>query len=305
MKVLRWRWLLVNLLISHAVCAQFYFAANGKTEPELLWEAGLSPGIFNCLTDLGGSKGAGKKFVSDINWNQTRPCLGAFVSASWHYQFGIRLQAIAGSVTGSDAVLKTARDEARNRYLRNLRVKTSVLEVSVLTEWFPLMLIDGSREVPLFSPYLLGGAGIFHYNPTTEIDNHRVNLRQLHTEGQGFAEYPDRRIYSSYSWCLPLGAGVKYDAGRAVNIRLDLTYRITGTDYLDDVSTRYIDPTIFSRHLSAADALLAIRLADRSNELTPGSANHLSAIRGNPANRDAYFSCNLTASVALGRWLAK
>jgi len=123
----------------------------------------------------------------------------------------------------------------------------------------------------------------------------------LHTEGQGFKEYPQRSDYSTLSWCIPAGAGVKYDASGLLNCRFEMVYRFTGTDYLDDVSRQYIDASLFGKYLSPANAITATALADRSGELAGGTKNNNNAIRGNPANKDAWFSCMFTISIALGR----
>ena len=45
----------------------------------------------------------------------------------------------------------------------------------------------------------------------------------------------------------------------------------------------------------------AIKLADRSAEITAGAKNNENDIRGNPKDRDAWFSFMLTISIALGR----
>ena len=215
--------------------------------------------------------------------------------------YGIRLQATAGQVTGTDDVLKSRSGPAHNRYLRHLHFKTTILELVAMGEIHLLTLLRKNQDLPLLSPYLLAGAGFFSYTPKAQFNNRWVALRPLHTEGQDFAEYPDRTTYKQLSWCIPFGAGIKYDAGRLLNFRLEIVYRVTGTDYLDDVSKQYVDPLLFSKYLPANEAAMAATLADRSTELTGGSSNNKNAIRGNPANKDAYFSLQLGASIALGR----
>ena len=292
-------------LISHSLHCQFYFSSNNRTEPELLWELGAAAGAMNCLTDIGGNKGKGSKFIKDINWNQTQLACDAFVSATWHYLFSVRLQAAMGHASGNDQVLNNSTGAARNRYLRNLQFTTSIAEATVSTELYPLIILDKNRSIPLLSPYLIAGVGCFHYNPKAWLKNEWIDLRPLHTEGEGFREYPGRHTYSSFSWCAPVGAGIKYDAAGFIDLRLEILYRFTGTDYLDDVSTRYIDPSLFSKYLSPAQSQLAVTLADRSGEITTGAMNANNAVRGNPTNRDAYFSFMISISIVLGRVAAK
>ena len=293
--------LLIGQLLCQAVQCQYYFNANNQPEPELMWEAGLAAGTMNCLTDLGGNNGRGKKFIKDINWNQSGFCAGVFLSATWQSVFAIKLQAGWGQVAGTDEVLKNSDGIARNRYLRHLHFKSDIIELSASGELHLVALLNKHGNLPLFSPYLIAGIGCFHYNPQARFNNIWVDLRPLHTEGQGFKEYPERQEYSSISWCLPMGMGVKYDAGRLINCRLELLYRVTGTDYLDDVSKNYADPLFFNSNLPPARAAMAIQLADRSNEIAANPKNTTGAIRGNPSNKDAYFSIMLSAGIALGR----
>lgn len=301
MKCNRYACLAIAQLICYALQSQYYFSSNNRPEPDLMWEAGLSAGAMNCLTDIGGTKGPGKKFIKDINWNQTQPCAGVMLSATWKSLYAIRLQATFGSVKGNDKVLQSSEDVSINRYLRNLHFKSKMLEVALQGDLHVLPLIDHTRDLPLFSPYITAGVGFFHFNPQALLNNQWVSLPPLHTEGQGFREYPQRNNYSTFTWCVPTGIGVKYDASRLVNGRFELVYRFTGTDYLDDVSQQYIDPLLFSKYLSPANAVTAAALADRSAELSGGAKNEANAIRGNPANKDAYFSAMFTISIALGR----
>ena len=292
--------LVIGQLFCHSVYSQYYFSANNRVEPELLWEAGLSAGIMNCLTDIGGNNGAGKRFIKDINWNQTQMGGSVFANVSWHYLFGIKANATVGWVAGADAVLKNSLGLARNRYLRNLQFKTSIAELSFAAELYPFMLFN-SGNIAVLSPYLLAGIGGFHYSPKAWFNNKWIDLRSMHTEGEGFIEYPDRHVYGQWAWCLPAGAGIRYDAAGLVNLRFEIVYRFTGTDYLDDVSKGYINASLFNRYLSSAQAMEASQLADRSAELNGGVKNNPNDIRGNPANKDAWFSAMFSASIVLGR----
>ncbi len=292
-------WLFIAQLTCHCLYGQYYLSASNQAEPDIIWQLGTAAGAMNCITDIGGS--ATKKILPGINWNQTQWGAGFFASASWRYLFALRLQGNWAHIAGSDQVLTDASGPARNRYLRNLQFKTSIAELAALAELYPLMIINKDRPLNRISPYLATGAGVFKYNPQARWHNSWVSLRPLHTEGEGFKEYPGNHPYSAFSWCLPLGAGIRYDAGNLVNVGFECLYRFTGTDYLDDVSKQYIDPSLFSQYLSAAQSILAAQLADRSTELPVGTRHLPNDMRGNPANRDAYFSCVLSAAVVLNR----
>jgi hypothetical protein len=294
------------LLLISFIClrlnGQYYFSGNNNEEPELLWELGAYTGAMNCLTDLGGSKGTGKKFIKDINWTKTQFCGGLFVSATWHSLVAVRMEGIYGQVTASDDVLKNVQGIARQRYLRNLHFKSSIAELALSAEFHPLFLSTSEdAEAPLCSPYITAGAGFFYYNPQTKLNNNWIDLRPLHTEGQGFKEYPNRPEYKSTSWSVPIGAGIKYDKAGLVNYRFEIVYRITGTDYLDDVSTNYINPYLFKLYMPANKADLAMQLADRSGTVDPGNTNKDGNKRGNPKDKDAYFTFNIKISLTLNR----
>ena len=52
--------------------AQYYFYNDDYFDSDIIYEAGASFGIMNCLTDLGGHKGLGKPFLKDLNFGNTQ-----------------------------------------------------------------------------------------------------------------------------------------------------------------------------------------------------------------------------------------
>lgn len=274
--------------------AQAYYSNNRYYEPAVLYEAGISAGGINCLTDIGGHKGTGKKFIKDINWNNMRYGIGLFVHASWQQALSVRLQGTWAQVTASDDDLKGIDGPAQYRYRRHLSFRTSITELAGLVEFHPLLLgTYPDNDYPLCSPYAITGIGCFYYNPQARYHHGWIDLRPLHTEGQGFTT--DRKPYKNFSWCLPIGGGIKYDPGGLLLLRIEVVYRFTGTDYLDDVSLNYIDPALFFTYLPATRAAVAAQLADRRASGSPGEQ------RGNSHNRDAYFDCSLKLALALNR----
>jgi hypothetical protein len=151
----------------------------------------------------------------------------------------------------------------------------------------------------LFSPYIIAGIGFFYYNPQAKLNNIWVDLRPLHTEGQGF---PGHGTYRPTSWCIPLGAGIMYDAGDLLTCRVEMIYRVTGTDYLDDVSNNYIDPALYKTYLPALQAAMAEQLAYQRSTIVP-VAPMAGSSRGNPRNNDAYITCSFKVALVLNRRL--
>lgn len=280
--------------------AQFYFYNNTCFEPVTTWEAGASAGGMNCLTDLGGKGGTSRKFIRDVNWNNTRLCGGWYLEGVYHSVIGARLEAGFGRVTAGDSLLKNISSPAYGRYLRNLSFRSDIAEASLIAVFYPSALLYRNKEsLPAVLPYVLAGVGYFTFNPEAFINNTWISLAPLHTEGQGFAGYPGRKPYRLEQFNLPVGIGITYEAGTLLHLRAEVIYRKLWTDYLDDVSKTYIDPSAFYLNLPAATAATAAHLADRRSRLD--YIPHAGDRRGNPENNDAYFSFNLKLALVLGR----
>lgn len=147
------------------------------------------------------------------------------------------------------------------RVQRNLSFETSIIEFSVLGEYY---LFDLAEK--RFSPYVFGGGAVFHYNPYAMYgNNQKAYLRPLSTEGQGLPGYGKK--YSLTQPAIPFGGGFKYLLSDKIEIGVELGLRKLFTDYLDDVSTNYADQA----ELLAAKGQLAVDLSYRGDEVTGGS----------------------------------
>ncbi len=291
------------LIIAHTASPQSYFYNNRYYDKDLLYELNVSAGGMNCLTDLGGRSGPGKGFIKDLNIGHTRLTAGFGAGLIYRYKTGIRLDLNAGTLYANDNILKDDASEARMRYLRNLHFRSTVLELLVITEWFPLAMLftAGHEGAPRFAPYMMGGVGLFYFNPQANLNGIWIDLRPLRTEGQGFHEYPDRKPYTLTQVNFPVGIGLKYELSALFNLKLEILHRITTTDYLDDVSTTYIHPALFGNYLDAPGAGLAAALYDRRAGLNVQYTAAPGAIRGSSKRNDAYFSVMLKLSLVIGR----
>ena len=309
------RYLLIIAIIS--ICfgtsnnanAQYYFYNDNYYDAPITYEVGASVGVMNCFTDLGGKAGIGKKFTKDLNMGYNQLAFGGFFGVNYRQAIGLRFEATFGKVSANDQVLKSfanTNDPASARYHRNLNFESSITELSLLAEIHPLFIFinwgESENEPPKFSPYLLAGIGSFSFNPKAKLGNNLVDLQPLSTEGQGFAEYPDRPIYKLRQMNYPLGLGLKYEVSPLINMRAEFVYRVLSTDYLDDCSTNYIDPTVYENYFSGTKLRNAVALSDRQYEINddyhkmgPGSK------RGSPDQNDSYFSFNFKISLTLGR----
>ncbi len=283
--------------------AQYYYYNDKYYENETLFEVGGSFGFMNCLTDLGGGKGEGSKFIKDLNWKNFKPCYGAFASVTLKNTLGIRLEYTRGDVEAYDSILSDVKTSTVGRYERYLNFKSEISEFSLVAEVHPLNFFDwGETGPPKFSPYILAGFGFFSFKPQGYINNGWVDLEPLRLEGQGFAEYKERDRYELSQFNIPLGIGVKYELSSLLTLRGELMYRILFTDYLDDVSQRkFIDPALFNNYLSPDNAVLASQLFNRRYEIDPIYTPKPNDVRGNPDNNDSYFSFNIKLGIAFGR----
>lgn len=288
---------------SNSIYSQYYYYDDKYYDKPLLFEIGASVGAMNSLTDIGGNKGIGKKFIKDLNLGNTKFCGGVFINAIYKDIFAIRLEGNYGKVEAYDNVLSkvSPTDIAVNRYNRNLSFRSIISEVSVIAEIYPLEILNNLKnqesDPAAISPYLLGGIGHYTFNPQTNLNGNWIDLQPLRTEGQGFNEYPERKVYKLSQVNYPVGAGLKYALNDLINIRGEFIYRILTTDYLDDVSTTYIDPSLYSTYFTGDKLTNALLLNDRQINKVASAGGK----RGNPQQKDAYFSFNIKISYTLGR----
>jgi hypothetical protein len=88
---------------------------------------------------------------------------------------------------------------------------------------------------------------------------------------------------------IPFGVGIKYSLNTKINVGFEILYRFAQTDYIDDVSTTYVDPIVFWDPASGLPQPPAYFLHDRSNEIgepigIPGRA------RGNSKQKDQFVT---------------
>ncbi len=176
-----------------------------------------------------------------------------------------------------------------NEYMhtRNLSFNTKVWELSLQGDFNFFRFMPGEPEYS-FTPYITFGAGVFSYDPYAYLRGEKVFLRALGTEGQGAALYPDRKQYSSMGISIPLGAGVKYSFNDRINIGFEVLHRFTNTDYLDDVSKTYVDPSVFPSYPDGSPSN-AFLLHDLSYELGEGIGIP-NRQRGNSKQKDQFVT---------------
>ncbi|MCW3089075.1 MAG: hypothetical protein JWP81_144 [Ferruginibacter sp.] len=305
---------LLLLAFEQKASAQFYFFDNNYYDTHLLFEAGGSVGAMNCLSDIGGRRGLGAPFLKDLNIGNTHLNGGFYLSAIYKYAVALRLEGTYGRVSAYDSILKDVEKTTNGRYQRNLNFRSNITEVSLVAEFHIRFILRSflfeddlnvDDEPPRLSPYIAAGIGFFSFNPQGKVGNNWVDLQPLSLEGQGFAEYPTRKPYKLTQMNIPIGVGMKYELTPFINLRAELLYRYLSTDYLDDVSVRYINRNVFQKYFSGTQLQNALDLSS-NDRVNPGGPTGVyrkteGGIRGDPTDNDAYFTLNFKAGFVFGR----
>ena len=126
---------------------------------------------------------------------------------------------------------------------------------------------------------------------------YETNLRDWHTEGQGFSkENQSTKPYSNFNIGFPFGGGIRYIYSKMLTFSAEFNYYYFLSDYLDDVSNRYATyEELNSSFPDAVDYNLAKYISDPSGKGTNGNIDNAS-IRGNPGKKDSFTYVSLEAS---------
>ncbi|HUZ59366.1 MAG TPA: hypothetical protein VMU83_11340 [Hanamia sp.] len=92
-------------MVAFQAKAQYYFYNDEYFDNTVTFEAGLSTGPMNCLTDIGGRKGKGAGGAKDLNFKNTTFAGGIYFSALYTHYLGLRLEGTKGMVQSNDSLL--------------------------------------------------------------------------------------------------------------------------------------------------------------------------------------------------------
>ena len=245
------------------------------------WEIGAFGGITNYLGDLS---------PVFLTMSETHPALGGFVRFNPHRFFAIRGGVTYGMISGDDS----KHSDIDFRMRRNLSFKSTIFEVAITGELnlSGYMPINTDRR---FSPYVFGGGAMFMFNPRALYQGQWVDLQPLGTEGQGTSAFPDREPYKLTQLAVVGGGGVKIALTEFWNLGLEIGFRKTFTDYLDDVSSTYVA----QEDLVPENGALAYSLSNRSGEVRDDGVPvpyDEGTLRGDPHDKDWYIFAGITIS---------
>jgi hypothetical protein len=253
------------------------FAVNAQR-----FHADMYAGLANYEGDL-----QGNRFAFTRTFTDPLPAAGLGLSYDLTNKFIVRFAANYARINADDK-----NNNSKSIQSRNLNFKTNIFEGQLAVEY---NLFDLSERG--FTPYVFAGVAAYHFNPySSDSMGNKVYLRPLSTEGEGLAGYPDKKPYGLTQFAIPFGGGLKLAISEKIQLGLELGLRKLFTDYLDDVSTTYVD----SSTLYAARGPQSVAFAFRGNEIHGESRYpNEGAIRGNPKNKDWYYLTSFRISYLL------
>ncbi len=171
------------------------------------------------------------------------------------------------------------------QYVRNLHFRNDLKEFGLtgIYQFVP----DGrnSNFRSKLTPYVFLGLAAVAHSPeartpvgfsTTPDDTEQrwVKLQPLGTEGQG---QNGVKPYSLVTLAIPFGFGVRYKLNERFDLGGEIGFRMTTTDYLDDVGGPFPDPTILKDDLSRvmADRRFEPTAARKGGDRLTELQNHL------------------------------
>ena len=292
--------ILVGIIISNNTSAQSRF------------EFGFTVGPSNFLGDLGGGKGKGQPFIKDNMIPLTRLMAGAHVGYFVLPYLNFEMQFSIGRLEGADSLIKDKGGFELARKERDQHFRSPLKEVYLAAKFYPTTLLfdyDPESFTSRLRPYFIAGIGMFSFNPQGQYianDGTKtwVDLRPLRTEGQGTPNHPNKEEYKLTEINIPYGFGIKYFLSPHASLSFELVNRKTFTDYIDDVSTSYIDNNDFSTFFGpgTTQAAIAAQMANK-NAYNNGGVYRTSygpgSKRGTPSNMDSYYSSMLKLNIRL------
>jgi hypothetical protein len=229
--------------------------------------------------DLGGAEGIGRDYsLKDINWPSTGVAFWLGYRQRFHPYFATTTSLCVFNLKGADSLSNEPSRNARNLHFRSLGVEIQqrIEWIFAANEKFGLIYnLPGnySKKNRSQQYYLFGGIGLCYFNPKAQNANGDwTSLRKLRTENQD-------KPYSPLTLTLPMGFGFRMGISKMWRVGIELAYVKTFTDYMDDVSGNYADPS----NLSEEGAYFS----NPDSPYIPGDK------RGDPNQKDAYYHMNV------------
>lgn len=314
-------WFLVLFNAFSGYSQEYEYVGNKKKKldyiPRYPMELGFHIGTSIFLGDLGGTETIGRSFITDSDAPSIRPSIGFFWRYNMGGNFSFRLEMTYLMLAGDDklagngnfSATKFSNQDGWFRYYRNLHFQSHCFEMTNSVEITPYNFkiqktkTHGKSKHHIIAPYGVLGVGFLVFGPQANYNNEWVDLAPLSTEGQGLVEGKNK--YSLTQFIIPMGFGLRWEYDHSYIFSFEVNHRLTFTDYLDDVSTDYVNPSVFENNFDPSKAALAAALARRSQEQDPhniyGYITAPGQQRGDPKDNDSYYSFTFRIAFYLKR----
>ena len=167
----------------------------------------------------------------------TRAGAAISITRRFYPRLSGRLGLMYGRISGDDALAADVNDpNAKFRNNRNMNFRNDLIEVSGVAIVDLIENRNNYLKRPDFVPYVFAGLAGFYSNPKgLNADGTYVDLQPLRTEAQATS-------YSKYQFSVPFGGGIRYRINRNFDASLEIGWRKTFFDYIDDVGGKYAGP---------------------------------------------------------------
>lgn len=293
-------------------------ALSMQMDAQYQWDYGLKLGASNYLGDIGGKELPRRDFVWDMHLGQTRYAVGAYGRYKFSKRLAINVNFDHIAIQDADKFTTYTPRRARNLNFRNRMFELGAR--AEFTLWYDNDVGNRGFYNPDYKLYAFGGVSAYYSNPQARlvydgygdtiaglvpgdfVDNTWYTLRNYRTEGVA---------YSNFGVGIPLGIGMYFTFNKQWRIGWEICWRMTFTDYLDDVSSSYVEPDpINPEDMSLAYDLQSqtyVGLVDELNKdlpagQTPMSINNFRyqnppsppSLRGYITNNDNYITTQIT-----------
>lgn len=273
------------------------------SKAQYYWDFGGGIGAANFLGEMGGEELTRRDFIADMKLSQTRTSVSGFARYKISPMFSVKGTLSWMVVRGADSLCTNPA-----RYYRNLTFKNNLLEALAECQFFFYEVNDLGKTYRYkdnFRAYVGLGVGAVYHNPKGYYQGEWINLRPLMTEGVR---------YTQVSLVIPASAGFYFTINKRYRIGWNLCWRTTFTDYLDDVSTVYVDPSTLPNSTAVAmydrtDHAAADAFGAANPSYGDGWGNNFGYYpwtdpdgnvrmnkRGDPSHNDSYLTTNVEFS---------
>jgi len=285
----------------------FLLASPATVSGQGDWDIGFTAGMSNYMGDIGDGFSSRRDFVWDLQELRTRPAFGVFARRKLDRDglWWIRADFMRIHIAGHDKHTDYEPRRGRNQHFRNHMAEASI---RVERDLFQKPFVWARQRRAMITVRGFIGFAYFQHSPEAQVDINNPaysnlvetgitspgqwhSLPELRTEG---IDYSDQLNMVT----IPFGVsavvtGQKKGGLADFYVGIEMGFRLTNTDYLDDISGFYADPSGMSDLGAALSSQASQSVLDEAG-IEHSIVHHQwmdeehEIIRGNPANDDAY-----------------